>query len=276
VRSQTRAVLQTNCAFCHENPDYIKGNFDFILEPDKLKTRISSTGQRYVVPGDPDNSRIYQRAFAGEMPPSGQMPRPSMSDVDMLRQWIASCVDGTVWDLPDGGLFPSDGGGVGPTGCGNPGEPCCTANVCNNKGCCVFGQCRADGQTCAAMGTGLGLAGTCNQGSCATADGTPCGKVGQSCCEASSCTSSRVSCLAGMTTCSDCGGMNEFCCKIGSANVCIEGFSCVGGGVNKNGNCQPCGAQDQPCCGAGVASQKTCNASLTCTSVIGVGDRCTP
>src|SRR5258706_8097038 len=54
IRSQARAVLQTNCAFCHENPNNVKGNFDFILEPEKLKTRISSDGQRFVIPGDAD------------------------------------------------------------------------------------------------------------------------------------------------------------------------------------------------------------------------------
>src|SRR2546423_2710753 len=63
-RSQARDVLETNCAFCHELPGN-QANFDFILELDKLKTGVASTGERFVVSGDPDHSRIYQRMAAG-------------------------------------------------------------------------------------------------------------------------------------------------------------------------------------------------------------------
>jgi hypothetical protein len=279
TRSKARTILETNCAFCHEAPGN-QANFDFILELDKLKTAVSSTGQRFVVPGDPDQSRIYQRMSVGEMPPAGRMPRPSMADIEVIRQWIVSCFDGTGgWDRPDagaGGGAP-DGGDAGPPpGCGDPGQPCCTANVCNDDGCCVFGQCRGNGQSCAAMGGGLGLAGTCARGSCENGAGMACGNVDQPCCEASSCTASRVSCLAGMTTCSACGGASEPCCKIGSAQTCVDGYACVGGGVGRTGNCQLCGGTGQPCCGSGVASQKRCDPGLTCAPVLGMGDRCGP
>jgi len=280
TRSQARTILETNCAFCHEVPGN-QANFDFILELDKLRTAVASTGERFVVPGDPEHSRIYQRISAGEMPPAGRMPRPSMSDVAVIRQWIASCFDGTGgWDRPDGGAGDSlpDGGmdSGPPPGCGDPGQPCCTANVCHADGCCVFGQCRAPGQTCAAAAGGLGLAGTCTSGSCENSSGMVCGNVDQPCCDAQSCTASRVSCLAGMTTCSACGGGGQPCCKIGSAQTCIDGQACVGGGVNRTGNCQPCGGTGQPCCGAGVAAQKRCDAGLTCAAVLGMGDRCGP
>jgi hypothetical protein len=278
VRSQARTILEVNCAFCHQAPGN-QANFDFILDLDKLKTGVSSTGQRFVVPGDPDQSRIYQRMSVGEMPPAGRMPRPSMSDIEVIRQWIASCFDGTGgWDRPDsGGAVPDAGVEAGPPpGCGDPGQPCCTANICHNQGCCVLGQCRGDGQTCGASGGGLGLSGTCSKGSCENSAGMVCGNVGQPCCEASSCTASRVSCLAGMTTCSACGGPGEPCCKIGSAQTCIDGQACVGGAVGRTGTCQDCGAMGQPCCGTGVASQKTCDPGLTCAAVLGMGDRCGP
>jgi hypothetical protein len=280
VRSQARAILATNCAFCHEAPGN-QANFDFILEPDKLKMAVSSTGQRFVVPGDPDQSRIYQRISVGEMPPPGRMPRPSMSDVQVIRQWIASCFDGTGgWDPPDGaaGGSPDAGADVGgpPPGCGDPGQPCCTANVCHEDGCCVLGQCRGEGQSCGAIGSGLGLSGTCDNGSCETSEGSTCGNVGQPCCDVSSCTASQVSCLAGMTTCSACGGAGQACCKLGSSQTCIDGQTCVGGGVGRTGNCQACGGMGQPCCGSGVASQKTCNSGLTCAAVLGMGDLCGP
>jgi hypothetical protein len=200
----------------------------------------------------------------------------------MIHEWIASCFDGTSgWDRPDGG--GSDGGDVdagaeaGPApGCGDPGQPCCNANVCHNNGCCVFGQCRGQGQTCTTPPPDLGLSGTCNNGSCQNMAGATCGNVGQPCCEASSCTASLVSCLANATTCSACGGADQACCKIGSSQVCIDGFTCIGGGVNKTGNCQPCGASGQACCGSGTAAQKTCDPGLTCTPVLGMGTLCQP
>src|SRR6266849_4607458 len=76
TRSEARDILEADCAGCHETPGK-EANFDFILELDKLKTGVASTGERFVVPGDPGHSRIYQRVSAGEMPPTGKMPRPS-------------------------------------------------------------------------------------------------------------------------------------------------------------------------------------------------------
>jgi hypothetical protein len=281
VRSQARTILETSCASCHQVPN-VMANFDFILDLELLKTRTtSSTNQRFVIPGDPDNSRLYQRIAGGEMPPSSaRVPRPTANDVAMIREWITRCLDGSSgWPTPDGGF----GGGrdaaveVGPPpGCGDPGQQCCLANVCNNDGCCVFGQCRAQGQTCTTPPPDLGLSGTCSKGSCETMSAMACGNVDQPCCEASSCTASRASCLANATTCSACGGAAQPCCKIGSAQECIAGFTCVGGGVNRTGNCQLCGADGQPCCGTGLASQRTCNPGLKCAPVLGKGDLCGP
>ena len=52
---------------------------------------------RFLVPGDPDHSRIYLRTLHGEMPPPDIIglpanPRPSVSDLSVLRHWIESCV----------------------------------------------------------------------------------------------------------------------------------------------------------------------------------------
>jgi hypothetical protein len=38
--------------------------------------------------------------------------------------------------------------------------------------------------------------------------------------------------------------------------------------------CEPCGGDGQPCCGNGIAAQKTCTAGLTCRFVAGMGDHC--
>jgi len=276
TRSEARTILEADCAGCHETPGK-EANFDFILELDKLKTGVASTGERFVVPGDPGHSRIYQRVSAGEMPPTGKMPRPSQADVAVIGQWIASCFNGTGgWDRPDAGGAPDAMEAGPPPGCGDPGQACCTANVCHNNGCCVFGTCHGEGQTCAGSGGDIGLAGTCSNCSCQNMSGMTCGAVGQPCCDASSCTATRASCNAGMTTCSACGGEGQTCCKIGSGQVCIDGQACVGAGVNRTGNCQACGGSGQPCCGSGVASQKKCDPGLTCAPVLGMGDRCGP
>src|SRR5579859_3823031 len=259
TRSAARDVLQNDCAGCHESPNK-EGNFDFILELDKLRTMVASTNVPFVTPGDTANSRIYQRISAGEMPPAGKMPRPSPADVMVIGQWITSCFDGTSgWDRPDAGAPDAMMEAGPPPGCGDPGQPCCVANDCHNNGCCVFGQCRGAGQSCEGVGGGLGLAGMCTNGSCQNTAGMTCGNVNQPCCDASSCTASRVSCLAGMTTCSACGGANQPCCKQGSGQECIDGQACVGAGVNRTGNCHACGAMGGPCCGTGVAAQKKCD-----------------
>src|SRR5260370_24688211 len=73
IKTQARAVLQANCAGCHEAPNK-SGALDYIMETDRLK----SSG--LLVPGDPENSRIYARIAKGEMPPQGQAKRPTNSD----------------------------------------------------------------------------------------------------------------------------------------------------------------------------------------------------
>jgi hypothetical protein len=280
TRSKARQVLRADCAGCHEKPNN-QANFDFILDLDTLKAGIASTGQKFVMGGDPLHSRIYVRMSAGEMPPVGKTPRPSAEDVKIVWDWLQNCFDDDDgWEAPDGGDGldnddkPMEAGP--PPGCGGPGQVCCTGNVCDNGGCCVFGQCHANGQTCTAPTGSIGLYGTCQNGTCNDSMGAACGAVGQNCCDNSSCTASRAACLVGTTTCSACGGNAQPCCKAGSAQTCIEGNACIGAGVGRTGNCQTCGAMGQPCCGAGVAAQKTCQGSLQCAAVAGVGDRCGP
>jgi hypothetical protein len=90
--NQAREILQMNCSGCHQAPAH-QGNFDFCLELDTLTTAVASTGKRFLVPGEPEASRLYQRAMAGEMPPVGRSPRPTTSDLSVLHEWITSCLD---------------------------------------------------------------------------------------------------------------------------------------------------------------------------------------
>jgi hypothetical protein len=107
---QAHAILEQNCARCHggDNPGARQGTppFDCVLDPSRLITLVSATATdpislqpaRFLMPGDPDRSRIYLRPLNGEMPPPDIIglppsPRPSVSDLSVLRQWIESCVE---------------------------------------------------------------------------------------------------------------------------------------------------------------------------------------
>jgi len=102
--AQARAILTENCSGCHAPPASM-GSFQSILDFPRLVTLVSNTvidpetgdPMRLVVPGDPDRSRVYRRVAGGEMPPRRdaslpQLPRPTLSDVSVLRTWIQSCL----------------------------------------------------------------------------------------------------------------------------------------------------------------------------------------
>lgn len=112
IKAESRAILQNNCAGCHEAPNK-QGTLDFILEVDKLK----SSG--LLVPGSPETSRIYSRIAAGEMPPQGQTQRPSNGDQTTLYQWIKVCTLASPAPVADaGGGSGGPGGGSGGAGGG--------------------------------------------------------------------------------------------------------------------------------------------------------------
>ena len=106
------AILSADCASCHggRTAGENKGTppFDFVLNTAKLLVARSTTardpvdptkGMRFLVPGDPDGSRLYLLMAGGTPPmpppsPSGQapMPAPTVSDLSLLRQWITNCL----------------------------------------------------------------------------------------------------------------------------------------------------------------------------------------
>jgi hypothetical protein len=108
---QAREILTTHCAECHSPPGAAAG-FSSILDFPTLITLRSATAKdpdtqdfaRLVIPGQPEKSRLYLRARNGEMPPTRppterQLPRPTTSDVSVLRTWIQSCL-ATQVELP--------------------------------------------------------------------------------------------------------------------------------------------------------------------------------
>jgi hypothetical protein len=108
--AQATDILRTNCASCHGGgqPGARQGQppFDFVLDFARMTMTRSATvpdphspsqGMLFIVPGDPDASRVYQRIVHGEMPPMlpvglDPLPRPSISDISLLNYWITSCM----------------------------------------------------------------------------------------------------------------------------------------------------------------------------------------
>jgi serine/threonine-protein kinase len=85
LATQAQAILRKHCHRCHgvnfEVPGFDVLNRQALLTP--------ADGQpAYLVPGKPEESRIWQRAgVAGDMPPTGSEPL-SPADLSTLRTWI--------------------------------------------------------------------------------------------------------------------------------------------------------------------------------------------
>lgn len=285
LRTQAYAVLDTNCAICHEapgTPSLYQGTFSFILD---LATLTSSTSPqssttltlKYVTKGRPNDSFIYQRITNNSMPPVGRTQRPSLADIQVLNKWITSCIDDPT--SPQGWMASTSQVDAGARDTGPPLDRCGPANVCPNGACCVVGTCRPNGTTCGRLPNPIvgqddlpGLSGTCNFGSCTNTAGSACGGVREQCCEAQTCTASQASCQApDYSICSECGGTGQPCCKL---SPCLAGHSCEGAGVGRVGTCELCGALGQPCCGSGVAGLRTCDGDGVCMMVSDTETRC--
>lgn len=82
VAQAARAVLETNCYRCHGQDDPPMGGVNVLDVAGMLEKKA-------VLPGQPDESPLYQRLSQGAMPPAGEAPRPSAQDIEKLKQWIA-------------------------------------------------------------------------------------------------------------------------------------------------------------------------------------------
>jgi hypothetical protein len=90
VEIDTLNVLQTYCAGCHKPGPNPPGNFDYVIDLERLVL------EGKVVPGDSAGSPLFARIDSGQMPPPVAPAFPEESDIAVLEQWIDEC-------LPAGG-----------------------------------------------------------------------------------------------------------------------------------------------------------------------------
>lgn len=83
--SRAKEILQTYCYRCHGQDGNNEGGFNYLLDSRQLVAR------KKIVPGQPEQSRLYQRLTDADngMPPAEEMPRPGAAEIAELRQWIA-------------------------------------------------------------------------------------------------------------------------------------------------------------------------------------------
>jgi hypothetical protein len=82
LAEKARASLRANCHRCHGREGAVEGGMNYVLDRDKLIAR------KKVFPGQAEQSRLFKRMAAGEMPPPGEQPRPSPADLVIIKQWI--------------------------------------------------------------------------------------------------------------------------------------------------------------------------------------------
>ncbi len=82
---EVSAILQRNCANCHGAAGKPRDDVD-VSSYDKLMKSPSGIGKA-IVPGDPKKSGVLAAIVGGSMPPEGK-PKPSESEITLLRNWI--------------------------------------------------------------------------------------------------------------------------------------------------------------------------------------------
>jgi len=267
-------IIMTNCGMCHSPsaPGTAGGGFNFI---DDLTKLVNNTGpgrmQTLLRPKDPPGSLIYSRIVEGSMPPMQIDRRPTKDDVPALRDFIMTCLPATPpypqWPQAS---MPPDAGTVVPL------VPCGPGNTCADGGCCFFGACRKNGETCGESTEVGSVKGMCSSGSCVNGDST-CGGLDQACClPGAQCSAPGTICGLANNKCIACGGEGQECCKYGGACKDAHNVCAGGGGGGQRPFCAACGLPGQICCGEGTVARKKCDTGV-CTHMVGtpgLGDYC--
>lgn len=88
LAEKARAVLKTHCVRCHGQDGAVEGGLNYVGDLGKLVSR------KKVVPGSPDESRLFKRMADGTMPPPDEQPRPSGAELAAVRAWIQAGAPG--------------------------------------------------------------------------------------------------------------------------------------------------------------------------------------
>lgn len=168
TRRDKTQILTAYCARCHSGSAAVGlPPWDFVLDDQKLVTetwvRAGQPAQRFVIPGDPDHSALYQRmVLVQDMPPqptdlgTPANPSPSAADGTVIREWILNCLGvagvadagatGTGGAVGTGGAGGAAGGGTGGAG-GRASPDGGTAATCSGS-VTAGGGCQTHGATC--------------------------------------------------------------------------------------------------------------------------------
>jgi WD40 repeat protein/cytochrome c553 len=82
LAEQVQTILRTHCYRCHGQDGSVEGGVNYITDLGKLLAR------KKIVPGKPEESRLWRRLEDGTMPPPEEHPRPSAQDLAIIRRWI--------------------------------------------------------------------------------------------------------------------------------------------------------------------------------------------
>lgn len=79
LAKQAQGILKNRCYACHGEGGSNEGGFNYVLNRKRLAREL-------VVPGSPDESKLFERVSKGEMPPDGD--RVPKDEVETLKKWI--------------------------------------------------------------------------------------------------------------------------------------------------------------------------------------------
>ncbi len=127
---QSLQIRTTYCSMCHSGASatMTMAGFGLVLNDKALETAVSQLvtsadggSVRLVIPGDPDDSRLYNFVAGDVMPPAGN-PHPTVSDISVIRAWIeclATEAGGTASDTSTASPTSSSDAGSASTASGN-------------------------------------------------------------------------------------------------------------------------------------------------------------